>query len=209
MTYLALFAALLCAVAAWGFVTVRRISAVSQGPRIPDDRTETALLLIDLQTVFWGGATYRDATKSAVASRIAQEVEQAHKNGWPVIALRQEWSSPSTKLLAKIAMGGAAIQGSAGTELAAPFADLPDHMLVKRVQDGFETGALDHLLAELNVSHLRIAGLDGNYCVAKTSRAALARGYQVTLITAAIASAGDDRFATTQADLMRRGAKLD
>ena len=87
-------------------------------------------------------------------------------------------------------MRGQAIAGSAGTELAAPFAGHTDHVLVKRVQDGFETGVLDQLLADLNVGDLRVVGLDTNYCVLKTALAARGRGYGVTVVTAGTLAAG-------------------
>ena len=98
------------------------------------------------------------------------------------MAVRQEWSIPSTKAVARLTMKGQAIEGTAGTALAKPFEELADHVLIKRVQDAFETGELDTLFAELGVGHLRIVGLDRNYCVQKTALAARGRGYGVTVI---------------------------
>lgn len=160
---------------------IRRIGSVSVGETIPD-RNGSALLLIDLQSVFWERGPYPDAAKEAVAASILEEVEAARTQGHPVIAVRQEWSIPSTKVLARLTMKGQAIEGSEGTELAAHFASCPEHVLVKRVQDAFETGELDALLARLNVGKLRLAGLDFNYCVQKTALAARNRGYDVTVV---------------------------
>lgn len=90
-------------------------------------------------------------------------------------------------------MKGQAIAGTDGTELATPFASLPQHMIVKRVQDAFETGELDALLAQLNIGKLRLVGLDFNYCIQKTALAAQNRGYDVTVVTpATLASAPTD-----------------
>ncbi len=176
---------------------VRRIGSVSVGERIPD-RPESALLLIDLQSVFWDHGPYSKTAKEQAATNILKEVEAARAQGHPVIALRQEWSIPSTKAVARLAMKGQAIAGSEGTELAERFASLPQHVLVKRVQDAFETGELDRLLERLNVGKLRLVGLDLNYCVQKTALAAANRGYDVTVVKAGTLSVASTEAAENQ-----------
>lgn len=160
---------------------IRRIGAVSVGETIPN-RNGSALLLIDLQSVFWERGPYSNAAKEAAAGVILSEVEAARAQGHPVIAVRQEWSIPSTKVVAKLSMKGQAIEGSDGTEIAEVFTSLPDDVLVKRVQDAFETGELDALLKRYDVGRLRLVGLDMNYCVQKTALAARNRGYEVTVV---------------------------
>ena len=178
-----LIGALLFGFAAWLAFGVWRSGAVSSGEEI-GDRSGAALLLIDLQTVFWDHGPYDEATKAAAHEVILSEVKSAKDKGVPVIAVRQEWSIPSTQMIARLTMKGQAIAGSAGTELVEPFANLADHILVKRVQDAFETVELNCLLSKLNVASLRVVGLDMNYCVLKTSLAARNRGYDVTLVKA-------------------------
>lgn len=167
---------------------VRRIGSVSAGKPIAA-RNGTALLLIDLQTVFWKQGPYSKAAKEAARFAILRTIEEAQARNQPVIAVRQEWSIPSTKAVARLMMKGQAMEGSEGVELAAPFASLPDHVIVKRVQDAFETGELDTLLERLGVGNLRLVGLDMNYCVQKTALAARNRGYAVTVIKAGTLSA--------------------
>ena len=176
---------------------IRRIGSVSVGETIPN-RTRSALLLIDLQTVFWERGPYSDAAKESAATIIHKEVKAARAQGHPVIAVRQEWSIPSTKLLAKLTMKGQAIEGSDGTELAQQFSSCPEHVIVKRVQDAFETGELDALLERLNVGKLRLAGLDLNYCVKNTALAAKNRGYDVTVLKAGTLSAAPTASAENQ-----------
>lgn len=172
---------------------VRRIGAVSDGDPI-GDRPGSALLLIDLQDVFWDHGPYSASSKSQAEAAILEDVRAAKAGGWPVIAIRQEWSIPSTRIIAGLTMKGQAIAGTAGTELAKPFADLADHVLVKRVQDSFETGELDALLARLEVGRLRLVGLDFNHCVQKTALAARNRGYEVTVVRrGTLAAAPTDR----------------
>ncbi|MCB1350905.1 MAG: cysteine hydrolase [Maritimibacter sp.] len=166
---------------------VRRIGAVSTGAPI-GARTGTALLLIDLQDIFWEDGPYGEAATSAAERAIRSEIAAARERGDPVIALRQEWSIPSTRILARLTMKGQAIAGTPGTQLAKPFVGLADHEVVKRVQDAFETGALDDLLATLDVGRLRLVGLDFNHCVQKTALAARNRGYEVTIVKPATLS---------------------
>lgn len=165
----------------WLVLGVRKIGAVSRGKPI-GEREKEALLLIDLQSVFWDHGPYSDAAKQSAKNAIMREIDAAKAQGHHIVAVRQEWSIPSTKAIARLTMKGQAIEGSAGTELAEPFAGLVDQVLVKRVQDAFETGALDALLAKVGVGKLRIAGLDLNYCVLKTALAARNRGYEVIVV---------------------------
>jgi nicotinamidase/pyrazinamidase len=171
---------ILCAIL-WLGNGVRRIGLVSAGETIPD-RNGSALLLIDLQSVFWERGLYSKAEKESAAAVIFEEVKAARANNHTVIAIRQEWSIPSTKAVARLTMKGQAIEGSDGTELAKQFSSLPEHVIVKRVQDAFETGELDALLARLDVGRVRLVGLDFNYCVQKTALAAKNRGYDVTVV---------------------------
>lgn len=169
---------------AWLANGVRQIGAVSHGMPI-GSRPGTALLLIDLQSVFWDEGPYEEAAKADAMTAILAEVAAARAEDMPIIAVRQEWSIPSTKIIARLTMKGQAIEGTPGTEIAMPFEGLAEHVLVKRVQDAFETGELDRLLKRLDVGKLRILGLDFRYCVAKTALAARQRGCAVEVVTRA------------------------
>ena len=178
----------------WLVIGVRKIGAVSRGTPIGPQQQNEALLLIDLQSIFWDHGPYSEPTKQSAEGAILREVDAAKAQGHPVIAVRQEWSIPSTKAVAQLAMKGQALAGSAGTELARPFAGVADQVLIKRVQDAFETDALDALLAKLGVGKLRIVGLDLNYCVLKTALAARNRGYETVVVKdATLSSAPSDR----------------
>ncbi|MEP3275618.1 MAG: isochorismatase family cysteine hydrolase [Stappiaceae bacterium] len=192
------------AVLAWLLNGIRLIGKISNGPQI-GSRANRALVLVDLQTVFWDGGAYDAVSKSAVETAVLSEAASARAKGEPVIAVRQEWSIPSTKLLARLMMKSQAIAGTPGTELAPPFSDLADHRIVKRVQDTFETGEFDQLLKTLDVGTLRIVGLDGNYCVAKTAQAARLRGYEVELVKGAVLSADETASRKTLKLLAEKG----
>ena len=205
MTIGLIVGALVLAAMVWLANGIRRIGAVSAGEPI-SGRSKTALLLIDLQTVFWERGPYSEADKQAAAEVILAEVAAAQAQGYPVIAVRQEWSIPSTKAVARLSMKGQAIEGSDGTELAPLFSDHPDHVIVKRVQDAFETGELDGLLKSLDVGALRLVGLDLNYCVFKSALAARNRGYDITVVTDGCLSAAATQ--KVEAQLVLKGAKL-
>lgn len=174
-------AVLFLVVIVWLALGIKRIGSVSHGEPIKD-RDGAALLLVDLQSVFWEQGPYSDTEKRTAQAAIHREVEQAKTQGIPVVAVRQEWSIPSTKAVARLTMKGQAIEGSAGTELADVFDSLPDMVVVKRVQDAFETGELDEIFDKLGVGALRIVGLDMNYCIQKTALAARNRRYDVTIV---------------------------
>ncbi|KPN63653.1 Nicotinamidase-related amidase [Aliiroseovarius crassostreae] len=173
--------ALLAAGVIWAALVYRHISHVSQGDKIPE-RSGTALLLVDLQEDFWNSGQYDEADKTQATQAIRAAVTRAKSEDQPVITLRQEWSTPSTRTFARIFMKGQGLAGQPGAELASSFVDMGEYEVIKRVQDGFETGALDTLLDQLDIGHVQIAGLDAALCVNKTAQAALARGYKVTLL---------------------------
>ena len=191
LPFLVIFGAIL-----WLANGIRQIGAVSSG-NAGSGRSGTALLLIDLQTVFWDSDLFNEPAKAAAESLILAEIDAAKSDRIPVIAVRQEWSIPATTAVARLLMNGQAIAGTPGTEIAAPFAGLADQTLVKRVQDAFETKELDKILGQLNVGTLRIVGLDTNYCVAKTALAARQRGYQVEIVKRGVLSADPKRAEKT------------
>lgn len=186
---------------------IRKIGAVSSGSPI-GGRPNKAMLLIDLQTAFWDAGTYSEDEKTEASQHILKAVQSAKQDRIPVIALRHEWSIPSTKAVARLLGKGLAIAGTRGTELIAPFDDMADHVIVKRVQDGFETGELDTLLAKLDVGRLRIAGLDTNFCVAKTALAARQRGYEVEIETQETLTANKSTTEKTLGLLREKGVAL-
>lgn len=191
----------------WLWVTARYMVRATDGPRIPP-RPGTALVLIETQQAFWTDAHHDAATRLRVEAAIAREVELARRHDHPVIALRQEWRGLTSRLIARKTRPGAPLRGGAGTGLAAPFKGMADHVIVKRVEDGFETGALDQLLEVLQVGELRLVGRDGTDAVARTAQAGLNRGYTITLVRDAIATKDAAAFKAVQEALTSQGARI-
>ncbi len=206
MTWIILGMTLL-GVTIWFGNGIRRIGAVSSGDPI-GDQSGIAFLMIDLQTVFWEAGMFTEAMKAEAKTQILAELDAAKSNKIPIIAVCQEWSIPSTKAVARLLMKGQAVAGTPGTEVAAPFNGLADHVIVKRVQDAFETKELDELLKQLGVGQLRIVGLDTNYCVAKTALAARQRGYDVEIVRRGVLSADPKTAKKTLSMLHENQVKL-
>lgn len=68
--------------------------------------------------MLWYHGPYGAPAKQAARAAILREVDAARAQGHPVIALRQDWSIPSTKAVARVATKGQAVAGSDGTGLA-------------------------------------------------------------------------------------------
>src|SRR6056297_65581 len=191
----------------WLWVTARYMVRATDGPRIPP-RPGTALVLIETQQAYWTDTHHDAATRARVEAAIAREVELAQRHDHPVIALRQEWRGLTPRLIARKTRPGAPLRAGPGTGLAAPFTGMADHVIVKRIEDGFETGALDQLLEVLQVGKLRLVGRDGIDAVARTAQAGLNRGYNITLIRDAIASKDAQAFKAVQEALTSQGARI-
>ncbi len=193
--------------AVWFGNGIRMIGAVSSGDLI-GDRPNKALLLIDMQIAFWEAGTFSDNEKTEAKNCIMKTVQSAKHDGIPIIAVRHEWSIPSTKAVARVFGKGLAIAGTRGTELISPFHEMADYLIVKRVQDGFETGELDVLLEQLDVGKLRIVGLDTNFCIAKTALAARQRGYEVEIEEKETLTANKSAAERTLGHLHEKGVAL-
>lgn len=188
MTWIVGLAAVaLVAYAIWFMRLVRFVNTPSDGPRIPAGRTKTALLLVDMQSEHFKGKQPEDEKR--LLDAVKDAISDARAAGSPVIALRHGWQTPGTRLMARMMLGGKGLAWAPGTEIHPNIASSVDHVVTKRVQDGFENPEFGSLLDRLDIGRLQIAGLDGCFCVKKTALAAAARGYHVTLLTDAIRTA--------------------
>lgn len=197
-----LAAVALLAYALWFFRLVRFVNAPSNGPKIPVGRDKQALLLVDMQAEHFEGARPEDETRLLAAVKTA--IAEARRRGHPVIALRHGWQTAGTRLMARMMLGGKGLAWAAGTEIHPDLAARVDHVVTKHVQDGFENPELGALLDRLGIGRLRIAGLDGCYCVKKTALGAANRGYRVELLTDAILTARPQEWRAWLARLPER-----
>ena len=143
--------------------------------------SRTALLVIDVQSVLVASA---DQGPDVVAV-IHRLIERARGSGTPVIYLQHSDATypPLTK-------------GAAGWHIHADVAPKPGELVIeKTASDAFYRTDLQAELERLAVERLIVCGLQTEFCVDTTCRAAFSRGFEVVLAadahttTDAIASA--------------------
>jgi nicotinamidase-related amidase len=128
-------------------------------------RTNTALLVIDVQNGVVDGAHDRDA----VVARIGSLVARARDAAVPVI-----WVQHSDDDMA---------EGSEDWQYVPELTRREGEPLVpKQYGDSFEDTELETLLAERGVGHLVVAGAQSDQCIRCTLHGAFTRGYDATLV---------------------------
>ena len=130
-----------------------------------EDRSNTALLVIDVQNGVVDGAHERDA----VVARIGSLVERAREAEVPVI-----WVQHIDDELP---------EGSEAWEYVPELQRRQGEPLVpKRYGDSFEDTGLEELLAEHRIGHLVVTGAQTDQCIRSTLHGAITRGYDATLV---------------------------
>lgn len=130
------------------------------------DRPNTALLVIDVQN----GVVAQAHDRDAVVATIRSLVERARSERVPVI-----WVQHSSEDL---------VPGDEAWQYVPELVREDSEPLVhKRYGDSFEETELEHLLAERAVGRLVVSGAQTDACIRSTLHGALARGYDVTLVS--------------------------
>jgi nicotinamidase-related amidase len=128
-------------------------------------RTNTALLVIDVQNGVVDGAHERDG----VVSRIGSLVDRARAADVPVI-----WVQHTDEDLP---------EGSEAWRYVPELERRDGEPLVpKHYGDSFEDTELEQLLAERGVGHLVVTGAQTDQCIRSTLHGAITRGYDATLV---------------------------
>ncbi|HTK66049.1 MAG TPA: isochorismatase family protein [Pseudonocardia sp.] len=130
-----------------------------------DERTRTALVVIDVQNGVMAGAYNRDA----VVGNIALLVEKARSHDVPVV-----WVQHSSDALPR-----GSDEWRYVPELVARESEPVIH---KRYGDSFDDTGLERVLAERKVGHLVVAGAQTDACIRSTLHGAIVRGYDATLV---------------------------
>ncbi|WP_347059690.1 isochorismatase family protein [Blastococcus sp. HT6-30] len=130
-----------------------------------ENRSRTALLVIDVQNGVVGNAYERDR----VVGNIRQLVEKARAEQVPVV-----WVQHSDEGLP---------QGSDEWQYVPELARLDSEPLVhKSYGDSFEATGLEEHLAERAIGRLVVTGAQTDACIRSTLHGALVRGYDTTLV---------------------------
>lgn len=184
---------------------------------------KAALLIVDVQNDFCPGGALQISDGDRVVEPINRAAQLFAAAGLPVLASR-DWHPPTTRHFRDF--GGVwpvhCVQGTEGAAFH-PDLHLPEGIVVlsKGINpelDGYSAfeGVTDdgrmlaELLLELQVRKLYISGLATDYCVLCTTREALRLGFQVTVLTDAVAGVDitPGESAGAIEDMVRAGAHL-
>ena len=139
----------------------------------------TALLIIDMQTAVVAGKASAERQPAvndafeACTKRLARVLYQARNSDAKVIIVQHDGGE-----------GHRLETGSEGWELRPEFAPLKSELLVrKEASDAFFETSLGAYLSRLGILRLVIGGCMTQFCVDTTVRSAVARGYDVTLLS--------------------------
>ncbi len=182
-----------------------------------------ALLIVDIQNDFCPGGALQIRQGDRVIEPTNKAIRHFLEGGLPILASR-DWHPPITGHFKDF--GGPwpvhCVQGTVGAcfhpDLRLPpetvvlskglVPELPGYSVFEGVTtEGIQ---LETLLQELEIEKLYVCGLATDYCVLHTTRDALRRGFQVTLLTDAVAGVDASPGASTDAlnEMTKAGALL-
>jgi nicotinamidase-related amidase len=169
--------------------------------RFPPDRV--ALLVIDMQRDFvepggFGETLGNDVSRlQAIVPIVARLIALFRSRGWPVIHTREghrpdladcppakrQRGNPSVRVGDSGPMGRILIHGEPGHAIIPECEPLAGEVVIDKPGKGaFYATKLQDLLAELEVSHLVVAGVTTEVCVQTTMREANDRGFDCLLV---------------------------
>ncbi len=181
-------ALIIVAIAAFGFVVVRKIYTPTRGKKIAEyQNPQKALLVIDVQEDYTGLHGKQPVLFKGAEREIATInglIEDGEKAGMKVAYIRQLFDDNVISRL----LGGRTIEGQPGADLDSRIRVINNNDFTKKISDAFSNPGLDEFLIRNRVNELYLVGLDGAYCVYSTGLGARNRGYKVFAVTDAILS---------------------
>ena len=168
-----------------------------------------ALLLIDFQDDFLGPQGKMPVCRAQVTPVLAaagQAVAKARQAGDFVLAIGNEFR-PGDHLM-NLLRRHASIAGSPGSQWTTVLPLAGIRYFPKWAGSAFVNPELDAWLRANDVGTLALSGLFAKACVAATCRDALAQGYDVELVSDAIACGSDASRDRALARLESKGARI-
>ena len=168
-----------------------------------------ALLLIDFQDDFLADYGRMPVARDQVGPVLAATraaITQAQARGDLIVQIGNEFRPHD--LVGNLMRRGAAVAGRPGTRWAPRFAAPGAVYVAKWKSDAFCNPALEKLLREHRIQGIVLAGLYARACVAATTKAALARGFQAHVLGDAVACRSDASREAALGRLRRRGAQI-
>lgn len=138
-------------------------------------RMGRALLVIDVQNDLVDALP--PPRRTELLARIAELVQRARERGTPLVYVRHNEENGPLRL------------GSPPWEIAAEVAPRSGEPVVeKQFASAFQETNLEEILKARDAGELTICGMQSDFCVNATARAAVERGYPVTLVADAHAT---------------------
>ena len=175
-----------------------------------EDRPNAALLVIDMQEDFtrMTGKMAHDPEKREIAIKTIDTLaETAKSKAMPVVEISHSFTAPHEKIAIRLLAGGKGVEGSQGLRRDPDLTFEADAEIRKHELDSFSAPAFERFLDDNAIGQLIITGQDATACVNSTAKAALKRGYDVTLITDAILARDASKWSTMREQLLKQGAK--
>jgi len=165
----------------------QKLYKVSKGKPIKKrDNLKTGLLIIDMQkdVTHKNGRSVMDLKQTdSIIVNINRLIDHIEELRLKVIFVRHEFEN---NFLLKLLTKGALQKGNPETEIDERLKVGNNTIIIKNSAEAFKNTSLDNLLKEHHIGHLYMTGIDAEYCVAKTVKAALNRQYRVTVVSDAI-----------------------
>ena len=150
-----------------------------------ENRPNTALLVIDVQTGVVAGNHARDA----VVANIGSLVDKARQQSVPVV-----WVQHNDEGL---------VRGTEDWQIVPELKpDDAEPLIEKTYGDSFEDTSLETVLAGLGVGRLVVAGAQTDACIRSTLHGALVRGYDTTLVSDAHTTEDQTEWGAPSPDLV-------
>lgn len=174
-----------------------------------DGTQHEALLLLDFQYDFLhpnGRLPIASHQVEGILACTQEAIATAQQKGDPIITIsnayrRHQW-------VGNIFRRGAAIEGSPGAARH-EYVVAPETLsLQKWRRSAFSNPGLENMLRERQVTHIVLAGLFAKACISATTRAALKRGFAVSLLEPAIGCTSDQSKGASLRRLEQLGATV-
>jgi nicotinamidase-related amidase len=144
-----------------------------QDPMPNQEKWMDALVVIDVQQGMFADPESPPHDGAAVVERIRALIAEARRQGKPVFFVQHDGGA-----------GDVLAHDAPGFVYHPALAPQPgDRVSVKRHCNAFQETDLDAQLEAAGVRHLTVCGMQSEYCVDTTVRAAFERGYKITLVS--------------------------
>lgn len=178
--------------------------------------SKSALIVVDMQKDFCEGGSLPVSGCSSIINKVNKYVEVFKAKGLLVIASR-DWH-PLNHVSFTTAGGPwppHCVAGSKGAEFVEGLL-LPEGVVVvskatepeTEAYSAFTSTPLHYVLSLRGVRRLFIAGVATDYCVKETALEALRLGYEVVVLTDAVAGVGEESSKKALEELVMNGALL-